>query len=221
MDEFLETADGSATLQSARFGVTYHSIHGAVQESRVVFIEAGLQALAAKQGEIKLLELGLGTGLNVLLSLLEAERLKIKLHYTAMEAYPIVEALLPALQANYSAVLQEPRAAAWLERIHLGSAQQALSPLLDFERRLVLFEDLRDEASFDLIYFDAFAPSTQPHLWEEGMLAKVYRALKPGGLLTTYCAKGCVKRALRAQGFSIEALPGPPGKREMTRAWKS
>lgn len=215
-----ETQDGSHSLFSEKHGVSYHSKYGAIQESQHVFIESGLYYRMTGSHKLAILEIGLGTGLNAYMSLLEAEKHQIDIEYTSAEAYPISQD--EALQLNYPKLLEVKE---WQEQflaIHQSEwgVSHQLSPHFKFTKLQTRFEDLDFSEAFDVIYFDAFAPSAQPELWEAAIMEIMHRSLKAGGVLTTYCAKGSVKRTLRSIGFEIEALPGPPGKREMTRAIK-
>lgn len=216
----IETQDGSHSVLSHRFGVTYHSKYGAIQESRHVFIEAGLFPKFILQRELAVLELGFGTGLNALLTLLEAERLGRPIFYQTIEAFPLSQE--QATQLNYPEQLGLPASRRWLTEMHHASSDELLrlSPHFQFRKTIGRFEALDIQDAFDVAYFDAFAPETQPELWTEEVLGRVYRALRPQGVLVTYCAKGAVKRTLKSLGFEIEGIPGPPGKREMTRAIK-
>jgi tRNA U34 5-methylaminomethyl-2-thiouridine-forming methyltransferase MnmC len=219
-NELFLTQDGSHTLVAHRFGVSYHSKYGAVTESMHVFIQAGLLPSIIDKKQVKILEIGLGTGLNVLLTLIEAEKKGIFIEYEALEAYPI--SMEEVAQLNFGTYLGNDRYNTLLQQIHNGPWDTVveLSPHFRFIKKLVKIESYEASNQFDLIYFDAFAPTAQPELWEAPVLKNMYQALKSQGLLVTYCAKGEVKRQLKAQGFSVEALPGPPGKREMTRAKK-
>lgn len=213
------TSDGSPTLLSKRFGVTYHSIHGAIQESEHVFINAGFRYFSEPQA-LSILEIGFGTGLNAYMTYLENQKTDKQLSYTGIEAFPVGKEQLAAL--NYPELLNKEETAAIFKQMHhcpFGQSVQLAKNFI-FEKRLMKFEELEDQSMYHLIYFDAFGPASQPELWGEELLQKMYDALLPGGVLVTYCAKGVVKRTLKAIGFSIEALPGPPGKREMTRAKK-
>lgn len=216
----IETQDGSHSVLSHRFGVTYHSKYGAIQESRHVFIEAGLFPKLILQRELAVLELGFGTGLNALLTLLEAERLERHIFYQTIEAFPLSQE--QAAQLNYPEQLELPASRSWLTEMHAAPSDKLLRPTPHFQFRKTIgrFEELDLQNAFDVAYFDAFAPETQPELWTEEVLGRVYRALRPQGILVTYCAKGAVKRTLKSLGFQIERIPGPPGKREMTRAVK-
>ncbi|MBX2928262.1 MAG: tRNA (5-methylaminomethyl-2-thiouridine)(34)-methyltransferase MnmD [Saprospiraceae bacterium] len=219
-DDIFETQDGSHSVFSHRFGVSYHSKYGAVQESKHVFLEAGLFPKAILQKDIAVLELGFGTGLNALLTLLEAERLGISIRYETVEAFPLSETQAALL--NYPELLGRNDSREHLLAMHRAASGAALQITPDFLFRKIIgrFEEIAYDGSFDVCYFDAFAPETQPELWTEAVLGRVYEALRPNGVLVTYCAKGAVKRTLKALGFQLESIPGPPGKREMTRALK-
>lgn len=217
--EIFETEDGSHSLQSLQFNVPYHSKHGAIQETEVVFIEAGLRFMAdQKPGEpLHILEMGLGTGLNAFMTLLENQKLKCELYYTGVEAHPLSIDMVQ--QLNYPEKLQASDQRPTFEALHqTGQDFVELSPGFHFRRWIKEIEKIDENGMFDIIYYDAFAPTAQPHLWEEEVLTKVKRAMHPGSVLVTYCAKGAFKRQLKAMGFEVEALKGPIGKREMTRA---
>jgi len=219
MTTIIQTKDGSNSIQSAKFEATYHSIHGAIQETQTVFIEAALIYKAETQKELAILEIGLGTGLNAFMTYLEAQKLDLHIHYTGIEAYPISLAI--AQQLNYVALLEVPEEQAQFLKLHESPNEWVnLSPSFQFYKQIGRFEDLKEQEQFDIIYYDAFAPSVQPELWEIELLEKMYQALKPNGVLTTYCAKGVFKRNLKQVGFKVEGIPGPIGKREMTRAVK-
>jgi len=217
--EIKPTADGSPTILSKQFGVTYHSIHGAIQETKHVFIAAGYHHFS-NVSALSILDIGLGTGLNAYMTFLENQRNGKQVTYTGIEAYPI--SIEQAALLNYPELLQDEQYTSVFHRIHNSDFEErvSFSEHFSFEKRLMKFEELEDRMTYNLIYFDAFAPTAQPELWEESLLKKMYDALLPDGVLVTYCAKGVVKRTLKSLGFSIEALPGPPGKREMTRAKK-
>ena len=183
-----------------------------------MFLSAGLFPKLVGQQGARVLEIGLGTGLNALLTRLEAEQRQQAIHYTALEAFPIT--LEQAKQLNYPRILGiEHDAFLDLHACEWAQAQ-ALSKHFQFIKLQQRFESLDFDAVFDVVYFDAFAPTAQPELWEPALLEKVVRAMAPGGIFVTYCAKGAVKRALKTLGLEVEALQGPPGKREMTRAHK-
>ena len=220
------TQDGSHSLFSERFGVTYHSKYGAWLETQHVFVDAGLRFAAVDRTVISVLEIGFGTGLNCIASLLHCEARAIKLDYVGIEAFPVPECTLAALSyADDLAWDDRPRelwtrlcAMPWPSMADLAAAR---NPPLHIEKRLGRIEALSERVRYDVVYYDAFAPESQPELWTQAQFARVHEALKLGGILVTYCAKGQVKRDLRAVGFEVERLAGPPGKREMTRATKT
>jgi tRNA U34 5-methylaminomethyl-2-thiouridine-forming methyltransferase MnmC len=186
-----------------------------------VFIQAGLQFKAAQSSHLSVLEMGFGTGLNALLTLIESQRKHLDIDYATVEAFPLDTQQAALL--NFTSVLETPDLEEPFQRMHQmdWGFRTALTPGFHFTKWKTTFEAYQPERLFDVIYFDAFAPGAQPELWELPLLEKMYTALAPGGVLTTYCAKGSVKRNLKSLGFSLEALEGPPGKREMTRAIKA
>jgi tRNA U34 5-methylaminomethyl-2-thiouridine-forming methyltransferase MnmC len=213
-----ETADGSKTIFVEALDEHYHSVHGALAESRHVFIHSGLDAIESEN--VAILEIGFGTGLNAITTLERNQELKKNIEYTGLEAYPVLTS--DFYQLDYKKLDLSTAILPYLEKIHeanWGNFQEITS---NFQLKKVeqKFQDINTKADFDLIYFDAFAPTVQPELWTEAIFEKMYTALKPNGILVTYCAKGQVKRNMKAAGFVIERLPGPPGKREMTRATK-
>ncbi len=214
------TADGSHSIATGSDDLAYHSRHGAIQESRHVFIDAALHHRGASQKQLSILEIGLGTGLNALLTWLAAEQVPYSIRYTAYELFPL--SVEQVVQLNYPTLLGQDQVSTQLAQLHDCSWEEVhqLSPQFQFCKHQQHFDQIDDVDRYDIIYFDAFAPEAQPELWETPLLAKMYRSLKDDGLLSTYCAKGVVKRRLKALGFTIEAIPGPPGKREMTRAIK-
>ena len=215
------TADGSHTLFVPELNEHYHSINGALQESQQVFIHNGLHHMPLCLKEINLLEIGFGTGLNALLTVLEAKKQRRKINYVAVEPEPVERELLDAL--NYAAVIGGTEASGYFKKLHeTGWVYPAfLSDYFIISKIQARLEDitLRDE-QFNLVYFDAFGPDVQAELWTEAVFAQLYKCLKPDGILVTYSCKGTVKRALKAAGFTIEKLPGPAGKREVLRAVK-
>ena len=219
--ELIVSHDGSHTLESKRFGVTYHSHFGAIEESLTVFLSAGFHALRLKGWQsIRIFEMGFGTGLNALLSKMEADHYQVPCHYHGIEAYPVCAEIAESL--NYTSALQRPNEAEAFLKMHMSDEEieHALSDYFTFKKSIGTIETFEFKDRYDLIYFDAFAPSAQPELWNQDILGKLFEHLEPGGVLVTYCAKGQFKRDLRAVGFEVEALPGPGKKREMTRAWK-
>jgi len=216
---FKITADGSHTLYVEKLDETYHSTHGAIQEAKHVFINAGLNYI--EKNELNILEVGFGTGLNAFLTLLEAEKKGLKINYTGIEAFPLDEEVIQ--QLNYkeelrSTVKEEGRYNL-LHSVEWESEQKITEPFQLHKIKIELATYTPKE-HFDIIYFDAFGPRVQPDMWTEAIFEKMYNCLTKNGILVTYCAKGSVKRGLKTVGFELESLPGPPGKREMTRAIK-
>jgi tRNA U34 5-methylaminomethyl-2-thiouridine-forming methyltransferase MnmC len=216
----ITTDDGCHSLISKEFGVAYHSHHGALIETEAVFIKMGLRYLVEKGiKQIDLFEMGFGTGLNALRTFIVAQELDISINYTAIEAYPLSKDEYS--QLNFDVALNfkcKDLMTIMQEAKHLQEI--ALNPNFSFIKILSKIEDYDFTLTFDLIYFDAFAPASQPHLWEEPIMSKMYETLKPDGILVTYCAKGIFKRLLKSLNFTVENLPGPGRKREITRAIK-
>lgn len=218
MMELERTADGSYTLYVPELDEHYHSVKGALTESQHIFIEMGLKHSPAP--EPRILEIGLGTGLNAFLTLLAAEEMQRKVHYTGIERYPLAEETLRQLdypgivgkkhEEDYYAIHQAP----WEKETNLSPWFTLHKIEGDFTRHTF-------QKGYDIIYFDAFAPEKQPEMWEQALFNTLYNVLNEGGILTTYCAKGVVRRMLQTAGFTVERLPGPPGgKREILRATK-
>ncbi len=218
----IKTSDGSTTIFLPEWQETYHSKHGAIQESYHVFIKNGFYYCLEKRklNAIKLLEIGFGTGLNCFISYLESEKLSIQIDYVGIEAYPLNDAEFK--QLNYVDELKSNDKKKIFEKIHLATWNQKTNISSHFKllKKLDKFENITDENCYDLIYFDAFGAQVQPELWSETMFEKMYKAMKTNGILVTYAAKGSVRRAMQTAGFQVERLAGPPGKREMLRAIK-
>lgn len=212
------TADGSATLYVPELDEHYHSVHGAVQESLHVFIEHGLKT-RVDQDEIHIFEMGLGTGLNLYLTALAAPE-KI-IHYTSVEAYPVLAEEAAKLNYPFTEQYNDPELFHKIHQLPWGEAAALTEQLtLTKLQTKLAHANLNTIDPIDVIYYDAFAPEAQPGLWTQEVFEQMYTLLKPGGILVTYCAKGYVKRNMKTVGFTVERLPGPPGKREMTRATK-
>jgi len=212
------TGDGSHTISMPELNVTYHSIHGAIQESKHVFTEAGLKSLIlAEAAQLNIFEVGFGTGLNALLTIIEAEKLQKKIHYETVEPLPLDRNETRSL--NYCKQLNREELQPVFEQLHSCEWEKTTNITANFRFKKTRSNLLNFETSetFKLIYFDAFAPNAQPELWTKEIFEKMFAMLEPGGILVTYCSKGDVRRAMQAAGFIVEKLPGPKGKREMIR----
>jgi len=213
------TLDGSNTLYVPSLDEHYHSVNGAKQESMHVYINAGLAE--CKNDSIKVLEIGFGTGLNTYLTLLYAQQFNKRIDYTAIELFPVEYELIAKL--NYTQKDKLPERILF-EKLHTTSWNQKEEITISFSL-LKLKYDLTNinftfNHKFDVIYFDAFAPDKQPEMWTQDTFDFLYSHTSPDGILTTYCAKGMVRRMLQSSGYIVERLPGPPGKREILRAKK-
>ena len=222
MNILTKTADGSNTLFNHTIGEHYHSAHGALQESKHVFIDAGLKFAIAQNPnqEINILEVGFGTGLNFILSFAHCEENNIHLNYTGIEAFPLSQDVIE--ETGYKAYVSPE---IWEKFINKYDAtllnKQKLSSHCELtiaHTTLIAFDS---KAKFDLIYYDAFSVQHQPEMWTNEMIAHACSFLKVGGIFVSYAITGNLKRAVKACGFTIEKLLGAPGKREMLRAIKS
>ena len=212
--ELILTEDGSNSLYVPEIDECYHSSHGAIQESRHIFIEAGLKQ--CRKSEINVLEVGFGTGLNAFLTMIEAERSGKQIQYVSLEKYP-VEAE-KALRLNYPEELS-PGKRSYFELMHLSAWNKKIqvTPFFSLEKIETDFTQYAPVDKFDVVFFDAFSPEKQPEMWTQERFELIYRHCNHGAMLTTYCAKGAVRRAMQAAGFTMERLAGPPGKREILR----
>lgn len=218
--EIIKTGDGSTTIQITDWNEQYHSIHGAIQEARHVFIEMGLQPLLTKNKLINILEIGFGTGLNVFVTLDAIQQEEVQIFYTGVEAYPVIEEEIKAL--NYSEEIIFSNSEEVFKKIHATSWENftEITPNFHLRKQKKFFQDIDAKNEFNIIYFDAFGARVQPDLWTFEIFKIMYAALKIKGVLVTYSAKGSARRALQEVGFTVERLQGPPGKREMLRATK-
>lgn len=229
--KIITTADGSKTIQIEDWNEQYHSVHGAIQEANHVYIKHGLlfhlaechlersrKVASISEIEISVLEIGFGTGLNALLTQLNAEELNLNINYVGVEAFPISSEELE--QLNYTSQLQV--SSELLKQLHSCSWEEThqITSGFKLKKQQLFFKDISAENQFDVIYFDAFGARVQPELWTEDIFKIMYKALKRNGVLTTYAAIGHVRRTLIALGFEVERLEGPPGKRHMLRAIK-
>jgi len=220
--KIIQTADGSTTLYVPELNEHFHSINGAITESMHVFIEAGLRKIPDSNEQLTILEIGFGTGLNALLTCLDPSTDKRIINYDAVEPFPVQDEILT--QLNFSTLIQDERAQNIFAKLHESTwnAVNIITPNFILKKTNKKLEEISFENNhYDLVYFDAFAPDVQPELWTKEIFLKIKKATKKGGVLVTYSAKGQVRRNLEAAGFSVERLPGPPGKREMMRGVKS
>lgn len=219
------TKDGSHTISIPQKHLTYHSVYGAVQESKHVFINAGLkyalsQFSIEKNNAVYVFEMGFGTGLNALLTLQMSAKENRSIKYTSVELFPLQSDEIQPL--NYVEQLRDETLAQPFFLLHSCAWNEdvMITPLFTLHKQNTSLLNTIFNNQFHLIYYDAFAPDAQPELWKAEVFEKLYHTLFSGGILVTYCCKGSVKRALQSVGFRVEKLPGPPGKREMIRAIK-
>ncbi len=217
----VKTADGSDTISVDELGVSYHSKHGAIQESMHVFIEAGLAFYKTQMPDkqsIRVFEMGLGTGLNALLTHQYAHKNSVNISYTAVEQYPATKEEVSVL--NYSSLLQDDTNI--LTNIHTSEWEKVtgVSDTFSFKKVHTSLQEYVPDEQYDIIYYDAFAPNAQPELWTTDIFSKLYSMMSDNAILVTYCSKGDVRRAMLSVGFDVQKIPGPPGKREMLRATK-
>jgi len=217
MQKLIVTSDGSHTIYIPELNEHYHSVHGAVQESRHIFINNGLNFNTPQH--LNILEIGFGTGLNALLTALEIEGTNRSADYTTVEKYPLEKELIKILNHKYIAGNKSEEI---FRMLHSSSWNIPTKITNNFTVKKLLgdINDITLEGSYALIYFDAFGPDKQPGMWTTEVFEKISAVTRSGGILVTYSAKGQVKRNLRSCGFEVNLLPGPPGKRQMIRAIK-
>lgn len=237
--EVVITGDGSSTIHLPEWDEQYHSKHGAIQEAYHVFIKSGLHHICHPNchserseeshqeeskvllSKVSILEIGFGTGLNTFITLLEAEKLNIKINYVGVEGYPVSTEEIS--QLNYTSELKAENKTSIFSSLHDVSWEENhnITNHFSLAKNNMFFAEIKDVNKYNLIYFDAFGARVQSELWTESIFQKMYDALQTNGVLVTYSAKGSVRRAMQAVGFAVERLPGPPGKREMLRATKT
>ena len=217
MNKIITTSDGSHTIYVPELDEHYHSIHGAVQESSLVYIKNGSEFCDADP--LNIFEVGFGTGLNALLTAISDSDKSRLIYYTSIEKYPLPISVIKKL--NHGACAGETGKHIF-DKIH-NSKWGLFEKITEYFYLKKIKCDLitdKIEGKFDLIYFDAFGPDKQPDMWTRGVFEKISGITLSGGLFLTYSAKGEIKRLLKANGFKVVMLHGPPGKREMIRATK-
>ena len=219
--QLIETEDGSTSLYVPEMDETYHSKHGAWTESSHIFIKHGFNLI--QKDDISVLEIGFGTGLNALLTAYHARENTTHTRFHTLEAYPVSGALVAGLNFTNQFNTIYPNKPCDFESIHEANWEcwNNVSPYFSIYKEEVKLLDWKPKWTYDLIYFDAFAPEKQPEMWSKEIFQQMFDVLNPGGVLTTYCAKGVVKRMLKTAGFTVKNYPGPPGKREITVAFKA
>jgi tRNA U34 5-methylaminomethyl-2-thiouridine-forming methyltransferase MnmC len=212
--EIVSTTDGSHTLFNKDKNDHYHSTHGAIQESQHIYINSGLHNAKDFGNPLNILEIGFGTGLNALLTFIEAEKLGLDINYTTVDTIPMTPELLGSL--NYIDQLDRPDLKDAFYQMHFSDFETDTFKLIKH------FQDIHTlnlpKNHYQLVYYDAFCPTAQPEMWEESLFEKIFSSMAAPSQLITYCAKGSVKRALKSIGFEVLNLPGPPGKYEITLA---
>lgn len=219
--KIITTEDGSHSLYNATLNETYHSFHGAIQESRHVFVKNGLDYHKGIKKNINVFEVGFGTGLNALLTAEWAQLHETYVTYETIEAFPI--RMEQVSQLNYTSLVKVDNAQEWFNTLHEAPWNE-LHKITNFFSFKKIHESLKEHLlpfeNYDIIFFDAFAPNKQSEMWEMDILSKIYQSMKPNGAFVTYCAQGQLKRNLKSLGLTVETLPGPPGKKEMVRGVK-
>lgn len=216
--EVVVTGDGSKTIHMPELNESYHSTHGALQEAEHVFIKNGLDLLGKESVDV--FELGFGTGLNAILAYRFSKQNNVHINYVGVEAYPVTLEMIEALDYTDFLTVDEKKVFLEMHKADWGS-RVALSDQFIFQKTEEKIEDYEvDESTMDIVFFDAFGPRTQGALWQPVILEKMASILRENGILTTYCAQGQFRRDLKSLGFDVTKVPGPPGKREMTVAFK-
>ena len=216
--EIISTGDGSCTLRNEYFGETYHSINGAVAESMHIFINLGLRSFSKR--DLNILEIGYGTGLNAMLTFIENQSLGNKIFYLGIEKFPICKETFLPFVAHTPDIASKINTDIALQFCNGWNSEIEISPTFHLLKQNIDFENFVPDRQYDLIYFDAFSPDTQPEMWTMENLRKIINSLAPDGIFVTYCSKGILKQTLRDLGMIVKRMPGPKGKRHVIRATK-
>lgn len=217
--QIIVTQDGSTSIFLPELNETYHSKFGAIQEARHVFIKNGLSLLNDKS--VSILEIGFGTGLNVFITFLEAQKSNQIIRYVGVEAFPVETEIID--QLNYVSELEADAFESVFKEIHLSKweYENQITTHFKLTKRNQKIEEISDSNQYNIIYFDAFGFDVQPELWNETIFKNMFNAMLPNGILVTYACRTSIKKAMLNAGFQVEKLPGAPGKREMLRAIKN
>jgi tRNA U34 5-methylaminomethyl-2-thiouridine-forming methyltransferase MnmC len=208
----LDWRDGGVPV-SARFGDPYFSATGGLAETRHVFL-AGNGLPGRLRDGFHIAELGFGTGLNLLATLL-AWRGPGVLRYTSFEAFPLEgDSIARALAAFPEALaVAGPFLAQWRAGHRRLALEGVAAEVIIGDARATL--PLWDGRA-DAWYLDGFSPAKNPELWAPELMAEVARHTAPGGTFATYTAAGHVRRALAEAGFAVQRQSGHGAKRHMT-----
>ncbi|WP_162418247.1 tRNA (5-methylaminomethyl-2-thiouridine)(34)-methyltransferase MnmD [Cyclobacterium roseum] len=221
--KIITTEDGSHSVYLPELNESYHSSHGAYRESIHVFLLYGLEAWYARnRGKfpIRIFELGFGTGLNAWLTLIWAEQNQVPVLYHTIEPFPLPEKIYESL--NYTQLDETlTHYNGYFRKLHKmeWDTGKPLTDYFNIKKESISLQDVQLYPT-DIVYFDAFSPKKQPELWEKPLLEKIHASMNPGATFVTYCAAGHLKKNLQSLGLTLDEVPGPPGKKEMTRAWK-
>jgi tRNA U34 5-methylaminomethyl-2-thiouridine-forming methyltransferase MnmC len=215
--EMIITADQSHSVMISGTSMTYHSRYGAIRESMHIYIDSGLAGLLNRKSLIHIFEMGFGTGLNALLTFIAAASCNQSIYYETVDEFPLEKEIFEKL--NYCEQLKRPDLHLFFQQMHEARWQKEvrITPFFTLKKCENSIQDYQFEKTFDIVFYDAFAPGAQRELWTNQLFTKIFSALSPGGLLLTYCSKGDVRRAMEASGFRVYKLPGPPGKREILK----
>ncbi|HWD87662.1 MAG TPA: tRNA (5-methylaminomethyl-2-thiouridine)(34)-methyltransferase MnmD [Mucilaginibacter sp.] len=222
MLHFVTTGDGSKTIYNSEVGENYHSRHGALQESRHVFLSSGLEYFLRNKDitEVSILEVGFGTGLNFLLSAEYCRGKNIHLNYTGIEAYPLSPEMIA--QTGYEQYIERDTWEGFITNYPVSLTNPVqIDAFCQLQTAYCKLSDFKTDRQYDLIYFDAFASVRQPEMWTGEAISHTVNFLKPGGVFVTYAITGDLKRTMKSLGLNVEKAPGAPGKREMLRAMRS
>lgn len=212
-----KTKDGSHTLFVEAINETYHSSHGAIQEAKHVFIKNGISLIT--KTDISVLEVGFGTGLNAILTSQFSINYTKKIKYVGLETVPLELELINNL--NYVTENTELSKSDFLKIHHCEwEKEETIHSNFSLTKKKVEVQNFVGEYNFDIIFYDAFGPRAQNEMWDKSIFHNLFSLLNPNGILVTYCAMGQFKRDLKEIGFRVECVAGPPGKREMTIAYK-